>query len=79
MQFKKEASLLVIAIALFAVATFLYTYQATSEGITLMSKSIAYPYREIALAFVGIGFASMVVASISFTKKTKTYQPTQPV
>jgi hypothetical protein len=25
----------------------------------------------IALAFVGIGFASMVVASISFTKKNK--------
>lgn len=71
MQFKREAGLLVIAIALFGVATFLYTYQATGDRVTIMSKSTLYPYREVALAFVGIGFVSMVIASISLAKKTE--------
>jgi hypothetical protein len=71
MQFKKEASLLVAAIALFAVATFLYTYQAATEAATLMYQNITYPYRAIAICFVGVGFVSMVAASISYSRKTK--------
>ena len=72
MQFKKEASLLVAAIALFAVATFLYTYQATTpEAVTAMYQSVVYPYRVVAIVFVGVGFVSMVAASISYSRKTK--------
>jgi len=71
MQFKKEASLLVIAIALFGLATFLFTYQTSIEGISFMSKNTVYPYREVALAFVGIGFISMVIAAISFAKNQR--------
>lgn len=71
MQFKKEVTLLLLSIALFAVATVLYSYQATSEELTVFNQSVAYPYRGVALAFVGIGVASMLVASISYQRKNK--------
>jgi hypothetical protein len=71
MQFKKEASLLVAAIALFAIATFLYTYQSTTDAVTVMYQSVVYPYRAVAICFVGVGFVSMVAASISYSRKTK--------
>jgi uncharacterized protein (UPF0333 family) len=71
LQFKKEVSLLILALALFAVGTFLYTYQISSGETTLMSQSLVNPFRGVAIAFIGIGSASMVVASISYSKKTK--------
>lgn len=71
LQFKKEVGLLLLAISLFTVATFFYTYQASSAEATSLAESIIYPYRSIGLAFVGIGFASMVAASISYQRKTK--------
>ena len=63
MKFKTEVSLLLIAITLFAVAMFFYSYQS---GV-----SLAFPYRGIALAFVGFGSVSMVTASISYSKRSK--------
>jgi hypothetical protein len=69
LQFKKEVALLLLAISLFTVGTFFYTYQAAD--VTSLAAGIIYPYRSLALAFVGIGFASMVVASISYQRKTK--------
>jgi TRAP-type C4-dicarboxylate transport system permease small subunit len=71
LQFKKEVALLLLAISLFSIGTFFYTYQTSSAQATSLSTSIIYPYRSLALAFVGIGFASMVVASISYTRKNK--------
>jgi uncharacterized protein (UPF0333 family) len=71
LQFKKEVSLLILALALFAVGTFFYTYQISSGETTLMSQSLVYPFRGAAIALVGIGSASMVVASISYSRKTK--------
>jgi hypothetical protein len=62
MKFKVEVVLLVVAIALFAVAVFFYSYQ---------SAVAAFPYRGVALLFVGVGSVSMVTASISYSKKTK--------
>jgi hypothetical protein len=61
-KFKTEVSLLLAAITLFAIAMFFYSYQ---------NLSLSYPYRGIALAFVGFGSVSMVTASISYSKKTK--------
>ena len=62
LKFKTEVSLLLTAITLFAVAMFFYSYQ----GVV-----VAYPYRSIALAFVGFGSVSMVTASISYSKRSK--------
>lgn len=71
LQFKKEVALLLLSIALFTVATFFYTYQTSSAQASSLAASIIYPYRSLGLAFVGIGFASMVAASISYQRKTK--------
>jgi len=70
MKFKTEVSLLLTAITLFAVAMFFYSYQVVSENAAL-SASLTYPYRSIALAFVGFGSVSMVTASISYSKRSK--------
>ncbi len=70
MEFKTEVGLLILAIVLFAVAMFFYSYQGVLTNTTL-SASLAFPYRGVALAFVGIGSVSMLVASISYQKKSK--------
>jgi hypothetical protein len=62
LKFKTEAALLILAIILFAVAMFCYSYHALALG---------YPYRGLAVTFVGIGSVSMLTASISYSKKTK--------
>ncbi|MCL5876520.1 MAG: hypothetical protein M1540_01750 [Candidatus Bathyarchaeota archaeon] len=72
MKFKTEVSLLVLAIALFGVASFFYSYvSAANETVALSTQSLAYPYRGVALVFLGVGSLSMVTASISYSKKTK--------
>ena len=64
-------SLLLAAITLFAVAMFFYSYQGSIGGDSALSLNLAYPYRGIALAFVGFGSVSMVTASISYSKRSK--------
>ena len=71
LQFKTEVSLLLLAITLFAVARFFYSYQSDIGESATKTLSLAYPYRGIALAFVGFGSVSMVTASISYSKKNK--------
>jgi hypothetical protein len=71
MKFKIEVSLLAISIALFAVAVYFYSYHNPVAESTLLSQSISFPYRGLALLFVGVGSVSMVTASISYSKKTK--------
>jgi len=69
LKFKTEVSLLLMAITLFSVAMFFFSYQgAVADNGSL---SLAYPYRGIALAFVGFGSVSMVTASISYSKRSK--------
>ena len=75
MKFKTEVSLLLIAITLFAVAMFFYSYQSSVGDNAALSLSLAYPYRGIALAFVGFGSVSMITASISYSKRSKTILP----
>jgi len=70
MKFKTEVSLLLIAITLFAVAMFFYSYHTLSENAAL-NFNLAYPYRGIAIAFVGVGSASMLTASVSYSKRSK--------
>jgi len=71
LQFKKEVSLLLIAISLFMVGTFLYTYQTAAGEAVILPTNINYPYRSLALVFVGVGFTSMLIASVSYSRKAK--------
>ncbi|MCJ7561214.1 hypothetical protein MUO79_11475 [Candidatus Bathyarchaeota archaeon] len=70
MKFKAEVVLLLMAIALFVVSTFFYSYQAVSEGLSF-SLGLNYPYRGYAITFVGFGSVLMVAASISYSKRSK--------
>jgi uncharacterized RDD family membrane protein YckC len=63
--------LLLVAIALFAVSTFFYTYEATSKGFTFSAEAASYPYRLLAVSFVGFGSILMLAASISYSKRSK--------
>ena len=69
MKFKTEVSLLLLAITLFAVSMFFYSIQSGVGDNA--SMSLVFPYRGIALAFVGFGSVSMVTASISYSKRRK--------
>jgi hypothetical protein len=70
LKFKAEMFLLLMAIVLFAVSAFFYSHQSVSEGLSLASLS-SYPYRGYAVTFVGFGSALMLVASISYSKRSK--------
>lgn len=71
MEFKTEVCLLVIAISLFAVSVFFYSYQVGGGDAVMLTQSLAYPYRGYALMFLGCGSVSMVTASISYSKRSK--------
>ena len=60
-----------MAIVLFAVSAFFYSYQAASKGVTVSASLGSYPYRGVALTFVGFGSALTVIASISYSKRSK--------
>jgi len=73
LKFKAEVCLLLMAIALFVVSTFFYSYQAVSEELTFSTGLGIYPYRLIALTFVGFGATLTLIASISYSKRSKNY------
>jgi hypothetical protein len=53
---------------------FFYSFQtstAENASLALSSGLDLYPYRTLALAFVGCGSLSMVTASISYSKRSK--------
>ena len=72
MKFKAEVCILLLAITLFAVSMFFYSYQSSADNGVALSLSLAsYPYRGYALTFVGTGSVLMVTASISYSKRSK--------
>jgi hypothetical protein len=73
LKFKAEMCLLLLAIVLFVVSAFFYSYPATTETRSLSSElgSFTYPYRAYAISFVGFGSVLMLVASISYSKRSK--------
>jgi hypothetical protein len=60
-----------MAIALFVLSAFFYSFQAVSEGLTSSLGFTSHPYRFHALMLVGSGLGLMFVASISYTKRSK--------
>ncbi len=63
--------LLLAAIILFAVSAFFYSYQQVSETLSFSAALSNYPYRAYGLMFVGFGSVLTVVASISYSKRSK--------
>lgn len=70
MKFKTEVSLLALAILLFVVSAFFYSYH--SGSVAFAETLASYPYRSYGLAFVGFGSVIMVTASVSYSKRSKT-------
>ena len=64
-KFKTEVCLLSLAIALFVIAAFFYTYQSFGVGWA------ASPYQDLAFAFVGCGSVLTATASVSISKHEK--------
>lgn len=69
MKFKTEVCLLVLAITLFVVSAFFFSYQTGSAAFGVNWDP--FPYRGYALAFVGFGSVLMVTASLSYSKRSK--------
>jgi hypothetical protein len=68
-QFKIEICLLLTSIVLFAISAFLFSYAAANTDLFSL---ITYPYRNYALPLIGSGSALMAVASVSYSKRSKT-------
>jgi hypothetical protein len=65
LKFRTEVCLLTLAIALFLVAAFIYSYQSASLSWA------AFPGRGLAFAFVGGGSVLMLTASVRFSKQNR--------
>ena len=70
MKFKTEVGLLSLALILFVIAAFFYSYQT---GGSNFSQNLAYPYQGYAFAFVSFGLVLTVTASVSYTKRGKNW------
>jgi hypothetical protein len=70
-KFKAEICLLIVAIVLFALSAFFYSYEAVGEGLTFSAGIGSYPYRVYAISFVGFGSVLMLAASVSYSKRSK--------
>ena len=68
MKFKTEVGLLSLALILFVIAAFFYSYQTGGSNF-----SLAYPYQGYAFALVSFGLVFMVTASVSYTKRGKNW------
>jgi hypothetical protein len=69
LKFKAEILLLFTSMVLFTISAFCFSYATGSEGLVLALK--ANPYRVLAIPFVGFGGALMTVASVSYSKRSK--------
>ncbi len=68
MQFKTELILLLIAITLFTVSTFCYSYVASKMELQAV---LTYPYRAYSFPIVSLGSVLMVIATFLYAKKSK--------
>ena len=67
MKFKAEVSLLCLALSLFVMSAFFYSYQTGSAS--LAANLASYPYQGYGIAFVSVGAAFMVAAFVSYSKR----------
>ena len=68
-KFKREIGLLSLALVLFVVSAFFYSYQTGGSNFNLYWAS--YPYQGYGLAFVSFGLVLTVTATVSYSKRGK--------
>ncbi len=79
MRFKLEVCLLTVAIALFILSSVLYSYQIDNQSQTMYAAGLkeaapavaSFPYQTYAVSSIGFGSILMVIASISYQKRSK--------
>ncbi len=81
MRFKLEVCLLTAAIALFVLSSVLYSYQVDNQSQNIYAANglkeavpaavAAFPYQTYAVSSIGFGSILMVIASISYQKRSK--------
>jgi hypothetical protein len=69
LKFKTEVCLLSLALSLFVVSAFFFSYQTGSTSLMLNWGS--YPYQGYSLALVGFGAVLTLVAFVSYAKRGK--------
>ena len=67
LKFKREVFLLSLALSLFVISAFFYSYQTGSTNLNV--NWAAYPYQGYSLAMVAFGSLSMVAAFVSYYKR----------
>jgi len=66
LKFKTEIFLLLLAIILYIVSAFCYSYEASWEGnIPVLN----YPHRDFAIPLAGVASALLVIAAILYSKR----------
>lgn len=68
MKFKREVCLLSLALSLFVVSAFFYSYQTGNMNLNV---NWAYPYQGYSLLMVGFGSVFMAAAFVSYSKRGK--------
>ena len=66
MKFKAEVSLLCLALSLFVMSAFFYSYQTGSASL---ANFASYPYQGYGIAFVSVGAVVMIAAFVSYSKR----------
>ena len=69
MKFKTEVCLLSLALSLFVISAFFYSYQTGSANLTVNLAS--YPYQGYSIALVAFGAVLTVAAFVSYSKRGK--------
>ena len=69
MKFKTEVCLLSLALLLFVIGAFFYSYQTGGSSFNLYWAS--YPYQGWAFAFVSFGLVLTATATVSYSKRGK--------
>ena len=70
MKYKIEVGLLSLALMLFAVSAFFYSYQTGASNLAAVNW-VSYPYQGVSIALVAFGSVLTAAAFVSYSKKGK--------
>jgi len=65
LKFKTEITLLLLAILLYILSAFCYSYEVLEQGL----NPVINPYRDYALPLAGVASALLLIAAILYSKR----------